>query len=356
MATIGQIRGALLEEAVFFLLNKVGYKIIYKAADSSEPSGIRDGHSGLALKGRGTWHQIDALAECNTSPAFMYPLRLLVEAKFYDNNVKIQLPVVRNFFGVEKDISENYFTKRTEGDGFSEMRFNYRAAILSVSGYSAGAVEFAIAHQIFLIEYRNIPIIIPVIDAIASFDDLCLTKFGKAAISEVRAVLRDVLRAGTIPLQSEYITDIGLGVINRGIGESIRCIGGSYFGMLQGRYPMHFLTESPINPEAVSTDIVYCRLRGNKTGQWSFTPVGVEEDSQAWFRLQFSLPTELARRIASSWEDRETVANIKAEHFSFVNLSGVIGGIHRNIRLELDRGWLNQYLNRNHSQPFYRAD
>jgi hypothetical protein len=346
MASIGQIRGALLEEAVLYLLHKVGYRVIYRAADSSELTGIRDGHSGLELRGRGTWHQIDALAECDVSPAFMYPLRLILEAKFY-TNTKIQLGAIRSFFGVEKDISENYFTKRVGGSDFSERRFNYRAAMLSVYGYTSGAVEFAVAHQIFLIEYKNIPVIAPVIDAIAAFGDNCITAPGKDSLAEVRAVMRNALQLRAMPLTTPtYLTERGLLLINDVLAQSVRRIGGSYFGMLQGRWPIHFLTETEISPEAAATDVIQCRLSGNDQGQWGFYPIDVQEGSPRWFRLQFSLPPELASRISARWDDPVAVATEKTRNFSFVNLSGIIGGIRRTIRLEMSREWLDQYLAR----------
>ena len=61
MATVAQIRGVLLEEAVFFLLKKVGYRIVYSPHDSIDSTDIRAGHSDLEVQGRSTWHQIDAL-------------------------------------------------------------------------------------------------------------------------------------------------------------------------------------------------------------------------------------------------------------------------------------------------------
>ena len=56
MATIGQIRGSILEEAVLYLLKKVGYKIVRSRKDSIDDSDLHDGGSGLELQGRGTWH------------------------------------------------------------------------------------------------------------------------------------------------------------------------------------------------------------------------------------------------------------------------------------------------------------
>lgn len=60
MATISQIRGMLLEEAVLHLLRTSGYTPVLSAG--SDPT-LYDGHSGLEVFGRGGKHQIDAIAD-----------------------------------------------------------------------------------------------------------------------------------------------------------------------------------------------------------------------------------------------------------------------------------------------------
>src|SRR6478609_3069628 len=105
------VRGALLEEFVLYLLEKVGYRVV-KAGEH----GTYKGATGLEVQGRGERHQIDALAAYDHSPAFMYPLRLLVEAKCYRGRYPVQIGVVRNAVGVHKDISENYFTYTSATD------------------------------------------------------------------------------------------------------------------------------------------------------------------------------------------------------------------------------------------------
>lgn len=162
MASIHQIRGAILEEAVAYLLRKVGYRL-----GSANDSGTRDGHSGLEVQGRGCWHQIDSLACFDATPAFMYPLRLILEAKCYRNR-KIGIEVVRNSVGVLKDISENYFTHKSiyGNDEIQIQRYNYNSAIFSTSGYTSVAQKYAIAHQVFLIDYRGIHAICSLIDSI----------------------------------------------------------------------------------------------------------------------------------------------------------------------------------------------
>lgn len=150
MAKISQIRGALLEEVVLFLLEKVGYSIIeFDPAQRPEETGLNGGHSGLEVKGRGTWHQIDALATFDYSPAFMYPLRLMVEAKCYKKD-KVGIEVARNAVGILKDISENYFTLNVRRRNVVQVpRYNYHSAIFSTSGFTSGAVEYSLAHQVF---------------------------------------------------------------------------------------------------------------------------------------------------------------------------------------------------------------
>jgi hypothetical protein len=347
--TIPQIRGALLEEAVLFLLKNVGYEVIEVSSLGINPvPGLRAGHSGLEVGGRGTWHQLDALALWTHSPAFMYPLRLIVEAKCYKARRPIELKVVRNAVGVAKDISENYFTVQSRTRSFQAPRYNYASAIFSTSGYTAGAVEYAVAHQVFLIDYQHIPIIRSLIEAIMQFDETCVSELTREAIRAARIHLRNQLSIGEQPeeLTVGYLTGRGRTLIETAITQSVRQIGGSYFGMLQGRWPMHLLRDEPLPPAAFTTDIVLCRVRGNERGEWRFEPRNFSRDQDGWFELEFNLPPIIAGMVAESWDDRITIANLKQEHFSYIDLSGLIGGVRRNVRLQLDRDWLNEYITR----------
>lgn len=345
MANISQARGALLEEAILFLLEKVGYETIDQHSSILDDS-LRAGSSGLDVRGRGAWHQIDALASFRSSPAFMYPLRLMVEAKCYQAGRPVGIEVARNSVGVLKDISENYFTMQSRGGISSQApRFNYHAAIFSTSGYTSGAIAYAVAHQIFLIQYENVQVIQPLIDAIMDFDEGCITNYGKRALSEVREIYRSALHDRVYPLSTpRSVTEEGRDLIESSIIEAVRNIRGSYFGMLQGRWPLHLLTENELPASAFRSDIVRCRITGYENGNWKFTPLNTRPDSDNWFELQFSLPEDIAKMVRDNFGDREAVANIKQQHFSYIDLSGVIGGIRRNIRLELDQEWIARYI------------
>jgi hypothetical protein len=349
MATISQVRGALLEEAVLFLLQKIGYEVFDHRTLALRPvDGLRSGHSGLEVRGRGTWHQLDAFALWRHSPAFMYPLQLMVEAKCYSSHRPVGIEVPRNAVGVLKDISENFFTVRSRsGSSFQAVRYNYAAAIFSTSGFTRGSIEYAIAHQVFLIQYEDVPAIQPLIDAIFSFNETCLTATGNVAVSATRSFFRAVLRGENIDIEVEsLLTQAGRDLLTGSIARACRNIRGSYFGMLQGRWPMHLLRTTPLSPAAFTSDTIRCEVRGNERNEWRFVPANLAPGDSAWFELEFSLPPLVAELVADKWDDDVAVAQIKQEYFSFIDLAGVIGDIQRNVRLELDANWIQAYIHR----------
>jgi hypothetical protein len=179
------------------------------------------------------------------------------------------------------------------------------------------------------------------------FDENCVTRAGKNTISEVRRRYRLSLRHQDQDADiGQFVTDQGVALIDEALVNTAQRIQGSYFGVLQGRWPLHLLTASPLPAEAFPNDFIRCRVVGYETGEWKFTPMDFNEGQQGWFELEFSLPEAIALLIAENWGDRVAVANIKQQHFSYINLSGVIGGIKRSVRLELDRDWINRYIER----------
>jgi hypothetical protein len=364
LATITQIRGALLEEAVLYLLKLVGYDPFDVASIPPQHlSHMRSGHSGLEVRGRGTWHQLDALALWRHSPAFMYPMLLTVEAKCYSAHRPVGIEVPRNCVGVIKDISENYFTLNAASGGMRAPRFNYASAIFSTSGFTKGAVEYAVAHQVFLIQYRDVPVIEPLVRAILDFrvdfvrqdngrpmpNSQPMSRFLVAdrAVSSIRAYFRAVLNDQEGSVAEAYrLTPDGMTHLSNEVANACRRIRGSYFGMLQGRWPIHLLREQPLPAAAFESDSVQCRVRGDAEGHWRFEPLSADRGSAKWFQLEFSLPQPLAELVAAGWEDPIEVANLKQQHFSYIDVSGVIGGVRRSVRLELNQEWIRHYVDR----------
>lgn len=350
------VRGNLLEEIVLRLLVLVGYRILRPGDE-----GTRAGAAGLEVQGRGEWHQIDALAAFDRTPAFMYPLRLIVEAKCFASK-RVGIEVARNSLGSHKDISENYFTYVPvygAAEPIRAPRFNYHTAIFSSSGYTPSAQKFSIAHQIFLIQYQRVAVLRPVINALLKLRAKHLTRQTRRAQgAEITHRIREHVRAalGTRTVEADLLanpfSEEGQEYINQQIVERLIGIRGSYFGMLQGKWPMHLLSVEPLPSDLFDdSDELLCRVYRFDGERWAFSPSDVKQGQPGWFRLEFDLPEEVAGLVERVRKDAVALANVKQEQFSYLDLSGVIGGIQRQVRLVLDPEWLGQYLQRVGARP-----
>jgi hypothetical protein len=342
--SISSIKGAMLEEVILHLLEKMGYSVIREKNGDSQ---LHDGSSGLEIQGRGSFHQVDALAQQTATLPFVYPLRLIVEAKCYKLTHRIGIDVVRNLVGVLKDVSENhvhYSLPRMGNVVDGNGRFNYVGAIFSTSGFTSGAARYALAHQVFLIQYKGNHNFQPISDILQEFDDDCFLNSEqnhRGSSSKVRAVLRSVLRGEDY--RENIFSENGMQRV-REISVVTSRIGGSYFGMLQGRW---LLSNSPIpSSHIINSDEIQCKVYGFQSTRWSFVPLDGAEGDADWFRLDFDLPAEIAELVQNSWDDRVEVANLKRQHFSFIYISGIFDGIRRQIKLTLSEDWITDYINR----------
>lgn len=102
--------------------------------------------------------------------------------------------------------------------------------------------------------------------------------------------------------------------------------------------------DEPLPRAVFEQDSISCKVLGNESGEWRFVPMHGRPGDEEWFELEFSLPPLVAELVEQNWNDPIAVAAAKQRHFSYIDLSGVIGGIRRNIRLERDRDWLHRYL------------
>lgn len=340
---LGIIRGAILEEIVLHLLRMVGFRIV---TENDGEEGICVGSSGLEVEGRGEKHQIDALAAFDYTPSFMYPIRLLVEAKCHKQKVGIE--VVRNAVGVLKDISENYFsTTESRQPSVKLQRYNYLSAIFSTSGFTENAGRFAIAHQIFLIQYERIPLLKPTIEGLTELSESHFSINGlnqDDVVKKTRQYARTLL-SGELPSSGHYLSTDGVTHFNDEIYSHLQAIEGSYFGMLQGKWPIHLISNTPLRAKAFeSTDNINSKLWGLKAERWSFVPKDVQRNGEEWFELFFDLPDHIADLVKAAKGDKGEVGRIKKDYCSYIVLSGKIGGVRRQIRLELDEDWIDGYM------------
>jgi hypothetical protein len=144
----------------------------------------------------------------------------------------------------------------------------------------------------------------PLIDAILEFDEDCINLRGQQAISAARNYYRKCLTntQDEEPRPSE-LTERGQQLLSGSITAACRAIRGSYFGMLQGQWPLHLLRRKSLPADAFSKDTVRCRIHGNNQGEWKFVPVQFQPDDPAWFELEFSLPPLIAELVQASWND-----------------------------------------------------
>lgn len=99
-------------------------------------------------RARSANHQADTLGEFVFVPPFSLPVRLFVEAKFRQETTGIE--AVRDAFGVVCDVNENYVQHGPASRPRRRHRYVY--TLFSTSGFSAPAQEYAIAHQISLVD------------------------------------------------------------------------------------------------------------------------------------------------------------------------------------------------------------
>lgn len=168
MVRLVTLRGYLLEEVLAWLLRSSGYRLLTERDDPARPPWkvLEKRKHGLVVRGRGAWHQADALGEFQYVPPFSLPIRLFAEAKF--TRLKVGLPTVRNGHGVVHDLNENVVTTLSGGSGprRPRVRYHYSYAIFSTSGFTQDAQEFALAHQISLIDL-SLPDFQPLCDLVS---------------------------------------------------------------------------------------------------------------------------------------------------------------------------------------------
>ena len=145
------LRGYILEEVLAYLIRNTGYRLLVD--DSQDPRELGWKHNGLVVRGRGAVHQVDVLGELRWIPAFTYPLRLFVEAKFRKSRTSVG--VVRNLVATLLDVNQSNLQQIDRRNGHTPQlnpKYHYAGAIFSTSGFSRDAMDMAFAHGVSLID------------------------------------------------------------------------------------------------------------------------------------------------------------------------------------------------------------
>jgi hypothetical protein len=331
MSKFSQIRGMLLEEAILHLLRASGYKTV----DSVGTDETLEMHSaGLAVKGRGGSHQIDAIADFLVTPPFSHPQRLLLEAKCY--NKAIEIGIARNAFGVLRDVEE-YWVPTTSLA--ARRRYHYQYAIASSCGYSSDIQRYAFAHDIYLLSLANSAFFQPIITSIDAFDDaseIIGPKTVKKWLHNLRMEVRENLRSRYNEFTGQADLDNEFKNLLSNFLHACNAVNYGVIALLNGRFPIMLIPE----PDLQLNDIVNQTIR-----------IFRGEDDLGWYigrtmqqRLfSFDVPRELLLLYADNDGLTRTAAlNMKEENMSTIQLFVTSDDSIRVVILSLDMEWIEQ--------------
>jgi len=339
MAGLPQIRGMLLEEAVLYLLRSSGYVTIDDPRD--DPT-LQRGHAGLEVIGRGSVHQIDAIADYTVAHPFSHPQRLLVEAKFKKGKVGIE--VLRNAVGVVKDVGE-YWVTSTRNPALNasvngaergiKNRYHYQYAVFSATGYTPMAESYAFAQDIYLIPLAQSKFIQPIIDAI----DQLGPNVSRIKMPDLRSAIRESLRFREIWPLRERFPQAALEQLEQVINQTQR-VNQAILGMLANQFPVFLVRNPEINLENLEP----------------IQPVRIFWDGGGWYlrdartaRLLFSfdLPLTLFNRYADEGILTATRAiDLKVDFLRNIQAIVTIDDTPRVINFRLDEDWIQQIRTR----------
>lgn len=242
MARLSHIRGMLLEEVLLYLLQRSGYRTVETVGNDPTLTGHAAG-LGIAVRGRGMNHQIDAIADFLIHPPFTHPQRLLVEAKCYSDDSPVGISLMRESVGIVKDANEFWATR--PGNDIPKRRFHYQYAVFSASGFTADAQRYAFAQDIYLIRLGASGYFQGIIAAIRAVRSPAVDGRSNIAIDlpALRRAVREAL-SDHLAARIDFTDDFEM---LKGLPEVIaacQAIRYSLMAVLSGRFPI-LLTPPP---------------------------------------------------------------------------------------------------------------
>lgn len=325
--SFNQVKGRIFEIIVKKLLEKNEY-------EECKPDGEQLDDNGR-VRGRGEWHQIDALGRWKYIIPFVYPIRLLCEAKCWD--YPADLSVIRNFVGVLKDISENYFVE--DGQNIDKRMLSKRytdcGAIFSVSGFTSKAQRYAYAHNIFLVSYENNPIIDEfksdmnnIASSVALKKKVNKRKLSKWFEETWNKTYPDHLDGIEIVDSNLFKNSL------KNLKEKFYNVKTSVVGMATGVYPLHLLSKHEIPEELfMETDEAYFRVTYRRTERgghyFEIFPSNLPE-----IKFYFTVPEIILLKY------RDCLKQFKMEFLEWIDVPVTLRSIRRILRFRLDLEWL----------------
>ncbi len=290
------LSGYVLEEILAFLIKNTGYRII--TAKGTDPQLEQIG-AGLAVKGRGGTHQVDVLGELEWMPAFTFPIRLFVEAKF--RKAKTRLPTVRNALATILDVNQANEPRRNESSP-PLQKYHYVYSLFSTSGFSEDAQDMAWAYQISLVDLSGLEYQQLLESIKVSVNEIAADLGGTRFVSNLRHAIRRNL--GTLVEVDSSLEDFNedlIRVLERGLTPALQearryeelfvgVANGPYLLLLKARDPNEFLRYAKTNPRH---DVaITWGSHVDQGGTWIIRPSA----SRGAYELRFRLP-----RVIYEW-------------------------------------------------------
>jgi hypothetical protein len=332
-----QMRGLLLEESILTLLRAAGYRTVTSAGTDptlTEKGGV------LVVAGRGTSHQIDAIADFRIGQAFSNPQRLLVEAKYYSENRPISLSIIRNAVGVLKDVSEYWY--RSEKSESASSRFHYQAAIFSASAFTADAQDYAFAHDIYLLPLREsgyfAPILKAIWESVASIEKQSNGQLISEEPKYVRQYVRSTLQEeiGAVEEQVEILPSdfTWLAPLLRAHSQVRQAL----IGVIGRAFPILLVPRPGLDLRTLN-NIEFVELYFEDPGTSAGWSLVRSNDREPLFT--FDLPPELFERYSEDGVlSPERAVDLKEDHFREIQSVYTFNQTVRIITFRLDVNWL----------------
>lgn len=328
------LRGYILEEVLAYLIRTTGYDLLVDPIQ--DPQELDIGRNGdLVVKGRGAVHQADVLGQLKWIPAFTFPLRLFIEAKF--RKKAIGLPIVRNAVGTVLDINQNNSPTRDNPEILQKYQYAY--AIFSTSGFTQPAVDMALAHQISLIDL-SIPDFSDLRTTIDRSADEIISRFysgedkpnRKGFISSIRSILRRRLDTQPPGIESDRTRDLiseerVSGYLSPVVEKAkefdelfVAMVNGPYMILLKADNPQNFIAYATEHPQ--HEVIIHWNPDIELGGPWVIQPANSSGNDA--YKLTFRLPKAFAKYIFGGTntvpEIRERAIDTKRKFFSSITI------------------------------------
>jgi hypothetical protein len=330
------IKGMLLEEAILHFLKRSGYKTINEVGSDTT---LCKHSAGMAVKGRGSSHQIDAIADFQVLQPFSNPQRLLIEAKCYDDKTSLGVSIIRNAVGVLKDVSEFWVpSKCNRISGYS--RYHYQYAVFSSTPFSRNAQDYAFAHDVYLFPLNRSKYFEPILDGIAvavmSFVNTPESHIyrDQKQLSELREYVRKWLSTSYQPDTMPALVADGRITLPPFIDACIE-LKYALVGMLGGRFPVLFVPSSRVLERGIQNNSSV-RIYWNDEGWFLYGT-----DGEALF--SFDLPDELFLTYADEGLlSPNRALDLKRDVMSSIQAIDVENEQLRILNFTLDIAWLEE--------------